>query len=591
MHRSTATRSRCPSAGSRSATPRTSPPASRRRSSTSTATSSLWRDEAGELHVQDAFCPHLGAHLGHGGTVEGCEIVCPFHGWRFDAEGANTDIPYSERTNKKGTLRTYPVVERNGLSHGLVPPRRRRWRRSGRSDELPEFNGDPEWSTVIRTDAHRRRAAGRRWPRTASTPRTSASCTTPTTVPEIESYETGVPRLADAVAARSSPRPAAWSRGASTPSSSGPGFAHRPLQRHRRHAEPRGAPRRSTAEQCITRFNFRVQDDRRRGDHLATSARRSCDEVDQQVLEDKPIWEHKAHLVRPGPGRHRRPVHEVPQVGRPVLRRGRSATSASCSRRRGGPTGSTRPRPRPPPAPGTATELTVLVDPAIWPWRDRRWSHLVSDESYEELHAFAERARHPAPRLPGRPLRRAGATTGSAPSSWARAGDHPGAGPPAHRLRAAAAQAAARVHPGCRAREDHRRDDTPSPRLGTRLAGQAGPGRAPTWIQGPTGTYRPPAGDVGPATDDQRPWSDAGGGSRITVTPSSTHPARQQGLRHRQPLRPGDPWRCGSRGIDVYPKYGDIPFDPARVMLNQLPCGTTSTTTTPSTSARSSSAP
>jgi hypothetical protein len=33
----------------------------------------------------------------------------------------------------------------------------------------------------------------------------------------------------------------------------------------------------------------------------------------------------------------------------------------------------------------------ILVDPAVWPWRDRRWAHLVSDESYEELHAFAER--------------------------------------------------------------------------------------------------------------------------------------------------------------------------------------------------------
>jgi UDPglucose--hexose-1-phosphate uridylyltransferase len=33
--------------------------------------------------------------------------------------------------------------------------------------------------------------------------------------------------------------------------------------------------------------------------------------------------------------------------------------------------------------------LTVLVDEARWPWRGRRWAHLVSDESYEELHAFA----------------------------------------------------------------------------------------------------------------------------------------------------------------------------------------------------------
>jgi nitrite reductase/ring-hydroxylating ferredoxin subunit len=74
-----------------------------------------WRDDRGEMHVQDAFCPHLGAHLGHGGTVEGCELRCPFHGWKFDAEGTNTDIPYSDRVNRKAQLRTYPVAERNGF--------------------------------------------------------------------------------------------------------------------------------------------------------------------------------------------------------------------------------------------------------------------------------------------------------------------------------------------------------------------------------------------------------------------------------------------------------------------------------------------
>ena len=26
----------------------------------------------------------------------------------------------------------------------------------------------------------------------------------------------------------------------------------------------------------------------------------------------------------------------------------------------------------------------------MWPWRDRRWAHLVSDESYDELHAMAD---------------------------------------------------------------------------------------------------------------------------------------------------------------------------------------------------------
>jgi hypothetical protein len=35
--------------------------------------------------------------------------------------------------------------------------------------------------------------------------------------------------------------------------------------------------------------------------------------------------------------------------------------------------------------------VTILVDDAIWPWRGRRWAHLVSDASVDELHAFAAR--------------------------------------------------------------------------------------------------------------------------------------------------------------------------------------------------------
>lgn len=34
--------------------------------------------------------------------------------------------------------------------------------------------------------------------------------------------------------------------------------------------------------------------------------------------------------------------------------------------------------------------MAVLVDQAIWNWRGRRWAHMVSDVSYDELHAFAE---------------------------------------------------------------------------------------------------------------------------------------------------------------------------------------------------------
>jgi Protein of unknown function (DUF4031) len=31
----------------------------------------------------------------------------------------------------------------------------------------------------------------------------------------------------------------------------------------------------------------------------------------------------------------------------------------------------------------------ILIDEARWRWRGRYWSHLVSDDSYDELHQFA----------------------------------------------------------------------------------------------------------------------------------------------------------------------------------------------------------
>ncbi|MFD3452452.1 DUF4031 domain-containing protein [Streptomyces sp. NPDC058691] len=33
--------------------------------------------------------------------------------------------------------------------------------------------------------------------------------------------------------------------------------------------------------------------------------------------------------------------------------------------------------------------MALYIDPPTWPGHGRLWSHLVSDASYEELHAFA----------------------------------------------------------------------------------------------------------------------------------------------------------------------------------------------------------
>ena len=34
--------------------------------------------------------------------------------------------------------------------------------------------------------------------------------------------------------------------------------------------------------------------------------------------------------------------------------------------------------------------MAIYIDPPAFPWRGRLWSHLISDVSYAELHAFAE---------------------------------------------------------------------------------------------------------------------------------------------------------------------------------------------------------
>jgi nitrite reductase/ring-hydroxylating ferredoxin subunit len=72
-----------------------------------------WRAESGALTVMNAYCEHLGAHLGFGGKVVGEILQCPFHGWQWSHEGRNICIPYQDRPNRGRRIKTYPVVERN----------------------------------------------------------------------------------------------------------------------------------------------------------------------------------------------------------------------------------------------------------------------------------------------------------------------------------------------------------------------------------------------------------------------------------------------------------------------------------------------
>lgn len=74
----------------------------------------IFRTEGGDLAVVDPICPHMGAHVGIGGTVEGESIRCPFHGFRFDTKGTCVATGYGTKPPRT-QMKTYRSCERHGV--------------------------------------------------------------------------------------------------------------------------------------------------------------------------------------------------------------------------------------------------------------------------------------------------------------------------------------------------------------------------------------------------------------------------------------------------------------------------------------------
>ena len=104
-----------------------------------------WRDEEGRICVADAFCPHLGSHLGPtvGGVVrDGC-LVCPFHGFTFDSTGQCVATPNAPAP-RAAKLKVYETREVLGMVFAW-------WGYEGRPAHwhLPEDPpAGPKWSEL-----------------------------------------------------------------------------------------------------------------------------------------------------------------------------------------------------------------------------------------------------------------------------------------------------------------------------------------------------------------------------------------------------------------------------------------------------------
>ena len=63
---------------------------------------------AGDLYALDGQCPHNGGPLGRG-RLEGGAVVCPWHGWKWDAKSGRAVWPAVDWRAVR-----YPVVVEGG---------------------------------------------------------------------------------------------------------------------------------------------------------------------------------------------------------------------------------------------------------------------------------------------------------------------------------------------------------------------------------------------------------------------------------------------------------------------------------------------
>ena len=77
----------------------------------------LWRSPNGTVNAQSDLCVHRGGSLAGGSVVGDC-VQCPYHGWRYGADGACVEIPANRAglpIPKKARIDTYPCIERYGF--------------------------------------------------------------------------------------------------------------------------------------------------------------------------------------------------------------------------------------------------------------------------------------------------------------------------------------------------------------------------------------------------------------------------------------------------------------------------------------------
>jgi len=108
----------------------------------------LYRGEAGGVHLVEPRCPHRGTRLA-AGHVEGEDLRCFYHGWKFDSKGQCIEQPAEESFFARNVcIRSWPVREYLGFVFAYLG--------EGAPPELPRFPAFEHFDGLVEVDSYLR---------------------------------------------------------------------------------------------------------------------------------------------------------------------------------------------------------------------------------------------------------------------------------------------------------------------------------------------------------------------------------------------------------------------------------------------------
>ena len=107
----------------------------------------LFRGEDGSFHAVENRCAHRQLKLSLG-DVQGCRLVCAYHGWQYDGKGRRAGGPREHlgENCQNVSIRSYPVRVRYGLV--WLFPGNPEMAESRQIPDIPELEGPGRWACV-----------------------------------------------------------------------------------------------------------------------------------------------------------------------------------------------------------------------------------------------------------------------------------------------------------------------------------------------------------------------------------------------------------------------------------------------------------